>query len=433
MICREYGILPIEPDLNSVSKNVKVQMPNIIGTRIDENFLQLKATAYNKTLQYVDQPIKGPSHIKEATIVSFSLSQVNNIEEFKNSLRSEKRPIEIKDKPSFINDYNAYKGMILSLINTLPNRIILHTEDYLNEIINDITTFKDKIQALGTSIYGLCASQNPKLENLFYYTINTSALEKQIKLLKSNNIDLVIDIDSICVPTEGITNTYGSQLWLLDTLCQISSIGLSNVFVNIDSYSNVYSTLVYLFITRNKAVLNSYHFTKDTNVNIYVSENIQEYFVTVIHKDDSADNILIQVNSPYSISGNLIRFLTNQTYQGICGMTFGELTFDGSKDGYPLQVKTRQKNIRFSAKTVEPNTEILSNNGSYSFVVSRMSVAILKIPKILNGGAYFNTINNKDESSTIVTIQPNPLRDEYDSVPTTMTIRDFKNKYQAEL
>jgi hypothetical protein len=320
------------------------------------------------------------------------------------------------------------------LITTLPNRIILNTNDYLTDIINDISTYKDKIQALGTSIYGLCVSQTPKVEDLFNYNINTNILLEQIQILKNNSIDLIFDMDAICAPTENITNTYASQIWLLDSLCQISSIGLGNVYVNMDSYSNVYSILTYLFITRNSGVLNSYNFTKDTNVNIYVSENIKEYFVTVIHKDDSDDNILVQVNAPYSMPANLIRFITNQTYQGTCGMTFGELTFDGSKDGYPVQIKTRQKNNRFSASTVQPENEILSTNGTFSFVVSRMSVAILRIPKsTMGGGAYFDNINRSDERNTIVTIQPNPLRDEYDSVPTTMSIRDFQKKYQSEL
>jgi hypothetical protein len=358
---------------------------------------------------------------------------VTNLEIFKNSLRSERRAIEIKDKPSYVNDYSSYKGVILSLISSLPNRIILNTNDYLTDIINDIATYKNKIQALGTSIYGLCVLQNPKIEDLFNYNIDTNMLIQQIQILKNNSVDLILDMDAICAPTENITNTYASQIWLLDTLCQISSIGLTNVYVNMDSYSNVYSILTYLFITRNSGVLNLYNFTKDTNVNIYVSENIKEYFVTVIHKDDSDDSIYVQVNAPYSSPANLIRFITNQTYQGTCGMTFGELTFDGSKDGYPIQIKTRQKNNRFSAKTVQPNTEILSTNGTYSFVVSRMSVAILKIPKTMGGGAYFDTINRSDEKNTIVTIQPNPLRDEYDSVPTTMNLRDFQKNYQSEL
>lgn len=433
MLCREYSVLPMEPILQTATKRIQVNIPNISGTRIDENFLQVKTSAYNTTLEYIDQPIKGPSNMSQASVVSFSLSDINNIESLKNMIQNEKRTIELRDTPSLVNDYKTYKGFILSLITALSNKIILNNNTFLNDIINDITAYKDKIQVLGTSVYGLCASQSPKLEDLFNYTVNTNVLIENIKTLKLNNIDLILDVDAICTPTEGITNTYASQIWLLDFLCQVSSVGLTNVFVNMDSYSNVYSILSYLYITRNSGMLNIYSFVKDANVNIYVSENIREYFVTVIHKDDSGDTIVVEVNSPYSSSGNVIRLITNQTYQGVCGMTFGELTFDGSKDGYPIQVKTRQKNIRFSASTIQPENEILSTKGVFSFAVSRMSVAILKISKQLNGGAYFNTINKSDEKSTIVTIQPNPLRDEYDSVPTTMSIRDFKNMYQSDL
>jgi hypothetical protein len=203
-----------------------------------------------------------------------------------------------------------------------------------------------------------------------------------------------------------------------------------------DSYSNVYGILNYLYITRNKAVLKSYNFIKDMNINIYVSENIREHFVTVIHKDDSLDNVLISVKTPFSNTGSIMRLISNQTYEGTCGMTFGELTFDGSKDGYPIQVKTREKNFRFSASTVTPDSKefsflnIMSENGTLSFAISPMSITVIKIPKTQSGGAYFENINESDEKNTIVTIRPNQLSDEYDSIPTTMTIRDFQKKYQ---
>ena len=444
MLCREYSILPIEPVLESATKIIEVDLTNILGqgqgkgqgSPIEENFLQCNTTTYTKTLEYIDQPIKAPLSVKEASIVSFSLANVDNIETFKNTLRSVRKTIEIKDTPKFVTDYTSYKGTILSIISTLTNRTIINTDIYLTDIINDISSYNGKIQAIGTSIYGLCATQNTRLEDLFNYTVNTKILIEQIRNLKNNNIDLILDVDSICVPTEGVTNTYASQIWLFDFLCQISSIGLTNVFVNMDSYSNVYSILAYLYITRYKAVLNPYNYFKDSNINIYISENIKEYFVTVIHKDDSDNNVLIKVNAPFSRSGSLIRLMTNQTYQGTCGMTFGELTFDGSKDGYPIQVKTRRKDIRFAATKVDPENKAfnflnpVTENGILTFVVPRMSITILKISKTQSGGAYFENINKSDEKNTVVTIRPNQLSDEYDSIPTTMTLKEFQEDYQ---
>lgn len=437
MLCREYSILPFEPTVESTRKTIEVDLPLVSGIPIEENFLQCKVSVYNKTIEYIDQPIKGPESVKEASIISFSLKDVDNIETFKNSLRGVSKPIEIRDKPSFVTDYKSYKGTILSIISTLTNKITINTDEYLSDIINDAASYSGSIQAVGTSVYGICAQQNPKVKNLLYYIINTNTLLEQIRILKNNNIDLIIDIDSICSPTKGVTNTYASQLWLVDFLCQISSIGIKNVFVNMDSYSNVYGILNYLYITRNKAVLNSYNFIKDMNINIYVSENIREYFVTVIHKDDSLDNVLISVKTPFSNTGSIMRLISNQTYEGTCGMTFGELTFDGSKDGYPIQVKTREKNFRFSASTIMPDSKefsflnIMSENGTLSFAVAPMSITAIKIPKTQGGGAYFENINESDEKNTVVTVRPNQLSDEYDSIPTTMTVRDFQNKYQS--
>jgi hypothetical protein len=59
-----------------------------------------------------------------------------------------------------------------------------------------------------------------------------------------------------------------------------------------------------------------------------------------------------------------------------------------------------------------------------------MSITVIKIPKTQGGGAYFENINESDEKNTIVTVRPNQLSDEYDSIPTTMSIRDFQKKYQ---
>jgi len=426
MLCREYGILPIEPVIQSTNKTIEVNISNTSGIHIEENFLQCKVSKYNRTIEYIDQPIKGASNVNEASIISFSLSNIDNIETFKNTLRGIRKPIEIKDTPKFATNYASYKGTILSIISTITNRITINTDEYLGEIIKDISSYNGKIQALGTSIFGLCGNQSPNIENFLHYSVNTKVLIENIRILKNNNIDLILDVDSICHATESITNTYASQLWLFDFLCQISSIGIKNVFVNMDSYSNVYSILAYLYCTRNNSILNPYNSIKDSNVNIYISENIKEYFIIIINKD-IYDDVVINVNTPYSNNGDIIRFITNQTYKGTCGMTFGELTFDGSKDGYPIQVKTREKNIRFSASSIDPENKEFTA-GTLSFAVSHLSIAILKINKMQSGGAYFENINEADENETVVTILPNP--NEEDSTPTTMTIKNFGKDYQ---
>jgi hypothetical protein len=112
MLCREYSVLPFEPTVESTRKTIEVDLPLVSGIPIEENFLQCKTSEYNKTIEYIDQPIKGPESVKQASIVSFSLKDIDNIETFKNSLRGLSKPIEIRDKPSFVTDYNSYKGTI---------------------------------------------------------------------------------------------------------------------------------------------------------------------------------------------------------------------------------------------------------------------------------------------------------------------------------
>jgi hypothetical protein len=44
------------------------------------------------------------------------------------------------------------------------------------------------------------------------------------------------------------------------------------------------------------------------------------------------------------------------------------------------------------------------------------------------GGAFFPTINDEDEENAYVVLRPQA--NEYDSIPTTMTIEEFKKNYQ---
>ena len=418
MLCRKYGVPPIEPVLDSSSKTIDVSIPVISGSVIDTNFLMLKASTYNNTLKYIDQPIKGPISMSEASVISFSLDQVSDINSLKKQIRSIRKPIEISGVLPNISDYKSYKTSILDIISDLPNHITLNCSTYLADVIQDIQSYQSKIHALGTSIYGTCSSQNPSLQTLLYYNVNRSTLLQQIQFLKQHNIDLVLDIDAICQPTDKITNTFGSQLWLFDLLCQLSSIGIKNVFVNMDSFSNVYGILAYLYFSRNNSIINPMKTSLNSNINMYVSENVKEYLLAVVHKDDSQSSLSVNING----SGSLIRLVSNQMIEGICGMAFGELTFDGSSDGNPIQIRTHDSNTQFSTTNVSSN-----------FLVGRMSVAILRISKTQSGGAYFENINNSDEKRTVVTIRPNPLVDYYDSVPTTMSLTDFKEMYREDL
>jgi hypothetical protein len=69
---------------------------------------------------------------------------------------------------------------------------------------------------------------------------------------------------------------------------------------------------------------------------------------------------------------------------------------------------------------------ITPEKSQYSFLIDKMTAAVLHIPFVKKGGAYFDNINNSDESNTLVTIRPNQLSEEYDSIPTTMTVKDYK-------
>jgi hypothetical protein len=66
-------------------------------------------------------------------------------------------------------------------------------------------------------------------------------------------------------------------------------------------------------------------------------------------------------------------------------------------------------------------------NSLKNIKVKKFSTVVIEIP-LMAGGAFFPTINDEDEKNAYVTLRPEA--NEYDSIPTTMTIEEFKKNYQ---
>ena len=123
---------------------------------------------------------------------------------------------------------------------------------------------------------------------------------------------------------------------------------------------------------------------------------------------------------------HLYRLLTNQTVSGPYGISFGELTFDGSIDGLPISAVTKSSRTLYIGNTVNPVNNI------YTFLVDKLSAVVLQIP-LMQGGAYFENINKENEKNTIISVQPKTELGDVDAVPTTMSIARFKKEVQPQL
>lgn len=320
--------------------------------------------------------------------------------------------LELRDLPTNLKSIDA-------LLHTLdfPN-ISLHTNLTLKEMID--AQFTTKPHSFNFDQYGLCVSdKSSKLSTLYNYFIDTKRLREVVK--KIDPIKLHISkTDSICSNTIGISNTFGSCLWLLDFLFQVAQGNLHRVYVRY-SRSNFYALSAFSYATRNSAVFYDYTSTHGVkvqpNVSIYITKNIKEYNITVIHKDSSQENIQVKVKLPIKTVGTLIRLQSNQTELTLegNGVSFGEFTFinDDLKD---VGMNHSEKELHGPKITPEGNI--------YTFVISKLSAAILTVPIEFTGGAFFENINDEDEENTIVTLRPDSR--EEDSIPTTMTLKQFR-------
>lgn len=307
--------------------------------------------------------------------------------------------IDIPLGVSYYEDYEKFIVNLLIQIKPYKNIYILN-DLYLSNILTNIHKYEN-IKGIYIRTYGLCVKENADVTKLFNYHINL----KMLQSMKPENVELVVQTDSICEFTEKISNTFGSELWLLDFLFQCSIGNINTVVLETNNLNNLYPYNIFKIVSGGK-LYNTLYETK-YNINCYITRNYKNYYVVVIHKDVSIDIVNVNVSLDISNSGTLYEFSCSQTILGTQGITFG---------------KTDYTSNNYSGTT------IVSDGGKYSFPINTMKAYVLVVP-LASGGAFFENINNSDEKSTIITVNPNPLTDEYDAVPTTMSVRSFKKEY----
>ena len=409
-----YSVLPIEPTffVRSIDVTIENQSPNI--NPVDTNFASLfvyDTPVSSSILKYLDQPIKGTIN---ASIYSYSLEQPTGL--IQKILSDTYTTIELTSAPAFVTNYEQYEGFVLDLLSQIVGKTIYLKSSYVTEILKNSTKYP--IKGIVVTQYGFCTKTNPDIKDLFNYFIDTDVLVANTKAL--NPIEMFIQCDLLCSPLKGVTNTFGSQLWFFDFLFQMAKANVKTAFVDMATFNNIYTVMAFSYATRLNAQIYdgkiSYGTLLQPNIPIYITKNINEYLISVVHKDITEENIQVNISLPVYSTAKLTRFLCNQTIIGEYGITFGELTFDGSS-GIPINARSKYVSTEFGSSDVQPV------KGKYTFVVDKMSIAIISIP-ITSAGAYFENINDSDEDNTIVTITPNPL--EADSTPTTMSVSQFR-------
>jgi hypothetical protein len=120
---------------------------------------------------------------------------------------------------------------------------------------------------------------------------------------------------------------------------------------------------------------------------------LSAYYITIIHKDDTLEEVVFDIDLSVNINATITRLFNNETITG--------------------------------SQTIKVSEE--KTNSLKNIKVKKFSTVVIEIP-LMAGGAFFPTINDEDEQNAYVVLRPQA--NEYDSIPTTMTIEQFKKNYQ---
>jgi hypothetical protein len=404
-------------------------------------------TSHNIVNTFMNDKKEIPSFLEKKIISTkcfISLNKdINYIKTTAKSIVSQYNIIIFIDNPINANSYNDYKNYILPLLlyvkETLLNyNIYIYNEDYFEDIMKDIETYNGIIKGLYVKSYGVCADKIMKrkhhnksfsreislgLLDLYASNIDIPTLQNSTKLLNKHNVELIIETNSICSYTEEVSNTFGAQLWLVNFILEASIGNVNSVVIDSSDFNNIYSYMLINFISKNNLKIYQTETIFDSNIppniDVYLGKNSIEQFVIVIHKDTKQRNVSIEIDLSSNFEGRLYKLITNQLEESKRGFSFGELTFDNSVNGKPINIKTNEVYTEYIGE------KILPDNNKYKFIVNNKSIAVLHISNIRSGGAYFEDINNSDVPNVTVTgIKLDPT-DIYD-VPITTTLRDFE-------
>ena len=191
--------------------------------------------------------------------------------------------------------------------------------------------------------------------------------------------------------TEGVSNTFESALWAIDTMFEYAKVGVDGVnwhgtsgcaycafnfaTMNVDG-RNVYSLesinpLYYGLLLFHLATENT---PRLLPVTLNTKANIKVWAVI----DQSSTTHVIIINKDKSFSGNISIYLPGYgdaqvvrlvapSYESVNGVSIGGQTFDGSVDGKLVGSQTSES--------------VVSSNGSYTVGLQPTSVALLSLAK----------------------------------------------------
>jgi len=406
------GYLPI------IKRPLEIDLSGNI--QISTNLFKPVKTFFLESDTIIDESVR-PRYIYKDSFISLN-QPLPRIQKIVESLILKKRDRIIltdETKKGLYANYESDVIYILQELNKNFKNIYLHNELYLNDIIQNARKYKGLIRGIYIKIYGSCSdSSNNKLIDLYAYTIDKKILQNNVKMLKQENIDLVVQTNSSCKYNSQISNTYGSQLWLLDFLFKTSMCGIDSVVIESNDKNNIYAYKIFNDIASFDS--NLYEGTIPfimLGVSTYINKN-NDNGETVIIINKSADNIQLSITLDTEYEGKLYIFNTIESHDTTTGIHYGKITYN---TGAPIHMRTKKVNTRLSS-----NNSIKPKGKTYIFNVAKNTVCIMKAPfNKQSGGEMRIPINKEDVGKALVTVRVNPLEEGPDAAYTQMTVEDY--------
>ena len=225
-----YGLYPFEPTVFETVLEVSLKNQFTDIEPVESNFAGFSlgkisnvdtffknATDFLKKIKQSDsvslrvQEIVDPGLISGELTVSISLNNnsltsIDRLLDNKLIMDPNFEFLELRDLP---NDMKVVDALLDKL--DFPN-VCLHTNLTLKEMIDN--KFRTKPHSFNFDQYGLCVSdKSSKLSDLYNYFIDTKRLREVSNSIEPIRLH-ISEADSICSKSEGISNTFGSCLWV---------------------------------------------------------------------------------------------------------------------------------------------------------------------------------------------------------------------------
>lgn len=282
---------------------------------------------------------------------------------------------------------------------------------WLNYLLTNINYYKSKsnVKVICFHQYSGCNcgekdKANPRKDNtipkLLANTATGNRYSDQNKIVSNRKLEFHMgEGNTICCSGQfNISDTFASTLYWIDYCLNLLKLGVQRINLHTGPIPNIiYSAIIYpdtfkdipfdtqiqirpifyaiwflYFLIQNNASLCKEENDVSSFIKKWLFKNSEDSKLAILHLGER-NNLKISIKAINNKDAKLIRLISRNGVTGKSGITFGNLTFDGTIDGTPMKCIDNKL-----LQSTDYNYENISNkNGSYEFIIEPHSAVIL--------------------------------------------------------